>query len=388
MNLLTLALILFSLFLITGCAPVMEFFRFPEYKGENNFSYSTPDYDSSKATIILIADNEGTEIFDLLAPFYLFKLTHKANVYIVAEKKHPIIIRKGFFTLPHFTFQEFDSLNIKPSVMVIPALSPMDRKNQDPKVLKWINSHYRESTIILSVCAGSLTAAATELYDGKLMTTHSSEFKSTKKQYKAPIWVLDQAVTQTGNLYSTAGVSNAVEGSLKIINDLFGEEAMVSVMQEINYPHKKLKLEHKSLPLKLKDKLAIANKIYFKKNRKVGVFLHEGIDEFKLAAVLDTYHRSFPKSIKTFSTNNHPILSKHGLMIIPTGEFPEIKELDEMHILGSGNHFPYPEIINSENIVAYDSTDNQYIINTCLQRIESQYGKKFGQVVKRVLDYN
>ena len=47
----------------------------------------------------------------MLAPFYLFNLTKKANVYIVAMDKTPILIRKDLFVLPQITFKEADSLN-------------------------------------------------------------------------------------------------------------------------------------------------------------------------------------------------------------------------------------------------------------------------------------
>src|ERR1700709_974525 len=89
------------IWLFEGCGPVREFMKWPAFTGKNDFVYQQPPFDSSKKTVIIIADNEGTEIFDMLAPFYLFSATGKANVYILAEKKYPVVVRKGFFLLPH-----------------------------------------------------------------------------------------------------------------------------------------------------------------------------------------------------------------------------------------------------------------------------------------------
>ena len=126
----TIIIFVISIWLFDACSPVRQFMTWKPYSGRNNFEYNCPSYDSSKKTIVIVADNEGTEIFDMLAPYYLFSVTGKANVYIVAEKQYPIIVRKGFFILPQFTFAQFDSSNIKPDGMVIPNLSAMDAKHQ------------------------------------------------------------------------------------------------------------------------------------------------------------------------------------------------------------------------------------------------------------------
>ena len=296
---------------------------------------------------------------------------------------------KGFFVLPHFTFEEVDALNLKPSAIVIPALSPMTRKEQNPLLLEWIKSKYADTTKILSICAGSLTAASTGLYDGKPITTHSSDFKSIKKQFDGPKWILDTAVTQSGNLYSTAGVSHAVEGSLQVIKDLYGEKTMHAVMEQIHYPHQDVKLNHKSIAVTTADKFTIIKKVYLRQNRKVGVLLQDGLDEFRLSAILDSYHRSFPKSIQTFSSDDKHITSKFGLTIIPTGNVNDLKKMDEVHVLNQKSLSQSEEaLVRNKKIVAYDNVNHEYIFNACLNRIKEQYGKYFENVVCLLLDYN
>src|ERR1700704_6123787 len=63
-------------------------------------------YDSSKANVFIVADSKLTELFDMLAPFYLFNLTKKANVYKVARDKTPILIKRDLYVLPQLTFTE------------------------------------------------------------------------------------------------------------------------------------------------------------------------------------------------------------------------------------------------------------------------------------------
>src|SRR6476646_3690808 len=171
-------LIAVTALLFHACAPLKEFGRTPVYEGKNNFTYQLPTYDSSKKTVVIVANNEGTEMFDLMAPFYLFNATEKANVFVVAEKKAPILLVNSLFILPHYTFSEIDSLHILPDVIVIPNLSTHLKAPQKPSNVAWIKQHYTGTNIILSICDGSATAAATGLYDGKLLTTHATDFKT------------------------------------------------------------------------------------------------------------------------------------------------------------------------------------------------------------------
>ena len=374
--------------LFEACSPIRKFMTWEKYKGNNDFIYTYPKFDSTKKTVIIIADNDGTEIFDMMTPFYLFNATEKANVYIVAEKKNPVTVIKGFFLLPHYSFDEFDSTAIKPDVIVIPNLSAMDAKHQNPVIVSWIKKRYLATTKILSVCDGSMTAAATGIYDGKLLTTHASDYTSIKKQYTKPMWVQNVSVTNDGNLFSTGGVSNAVEGSLSVINQVFGTETMMEVKENINYPHILPKMEHRSIALNFNNKLTIGNKVIFKKNKRVGLLLQYGINEFELAAIMDTYNRTFPSSIESFVSIGKNITSKYGLTIIPSGNINSVK-LDELHILNSVLFTKEEEkYFEKAEIVKYDNLQQQYIINYCLDRISKQYGKKYQNITKLLLDYN
>jgi transcriptional regulator GlxA family with amidase domain len=136
-------------------------------------------------------------------------------VYIIAKNKYPVNVKKGLFLLPQMTFSEADSLLLKADVIVIPAqIGAMQKNQQDSIVINWIKDHYTGTTRILSICDGAVTAAATGIYDGKLLTTHASDYPIVKVPYTKPIWVQNVSVTQSGNLFSTAGVSNATKAAL------------------------------------------------------------------------------------------------------------------------------------------------------------------------------
>ncbi|WP_018611715.1 DJ-1/PfpI family protein [Segetibacter koreensis] len=293
--------VLLTLFTVLLVISVVLYFALPQvfsqklkvYKG-SDLSRSKPAFDSAKKTVVIIADNDGTEMFDLMAPFYLFSATKKANVYVVSEKKARILLINSLLILPHYSFSEIDSLRITPDVIVIPNVTVHLMTPPKSSTVNWIKKHYTGSNIILSICDGSATAAATGLYDGKPITTHATDYRTLQKQFPKVGWVKDISVTQSGYLYSTAGVSNATEGSLTVIKRVFGEETMHAVAHEVAYPHPDIKVEHQSLVVNKGAVVKIVSKMLFRKNYRLGVLLTDSLNEFELASVLDTYMRTFP----------------------------------------------------------------------------------------------
>ncbi len=377
-----------SALLFNACKPLREFGTMPAYDGTNSFSYATPSYDSTKKTVVIIANNDGTELFDMMAPYYLFNATEKANVYIVAKNKVPIVMKKGFYILPQHTFSSIDALGIKPDVIVVPFLSAGDSIHQDPVTVNWIRNHYTPSTSILSICDGAATAAATGIFDGKPITAHASDYEGLRTHFSKPIWTKNVGVVNSGNLYSTAGVSNATDGALMVINKVFGNETMNKVRQNINYPYKLPRSEHQSNTFAFGDKLSIGKKILFSGNKKIGILLNNGMNEFDLAAIMDTYNRTFPKAIQSYSNNDQPVTTKFGLTLIPTGKMAKA-DLDELHIINPGSNSASAQFaINANKRVQYTSLKRQYIIDVCLERIRAEYGQHFERVVKLMLDYN
>ena len=380
--------LLFALLLMSSCKPIQNLKQTPvAYKGSVNFERNTPIYEPSKKTVVIIADNKMTEIFDMLAPFYLFNTTGKANVLIIAKEKTPILVKNGLFVLPQLTFHETDSLGLQADVIVIPALSIRD-EHQDTILMNWIKTHFTPNTKMLAICDGASTAAATGFYDGKPLTCHASDYEGLKAHFSKPSWVQQVSVTQSGNLFSTAGVSNAVEGSLTIINELFGRETMQKISVAIHYPHKEINTSHQSIAINFNSKLTIARKVILRKNNRIGLLLENGINEFDLASVLDTYGRTFPLSFSTFILNDSTVRTKFGLTLVCPAK-ADFKRLDELHLLMPDSFSKEEaELFKDIKLVRYDGLQTQYPIDVCLKQIADQYGHKFENVVKQLLDYN
>ena len=366
--------------------PVLSFGQAPSYHGAKIENWKKPNYDRSKKTVFIIADNTLTEMFDMLAPFYIFNATEQFNVYIIAKSEIPIPLKRDLYVLPQLTFSQAEQMHLKADVIVLPAMSIRD-ENQDPVVINFIMSHYEETTRLLSICDGASTAAATGLYDGKLITCHATDFDDIKKHFGKPNWTQNVSVTQSGNLFSTAGVANAVEGSLLIVEKMLGRDARIKVAGLINYPHSEIQIKHNSIALSFGNKMSIVRRMVFSKKRKLGLLLHDGLNELKFASIVDTYSRTYPKEIKTFSLQDSIVKTQYGLTFIQTGGNTINPKMDEVHVV-------MPELLSKQDEAYFNGFEivkqnpNEYPIDQCLSRIEKQYGEHYQNVVKRTLDYN
>ena len=305
-------------------------------------------------------------------------------MYIAAQNKYPIVTENGPFVLPHFTFGEFDSLKINPDVIVIPYMHDPESAEKTT----WIQKHVNDSILFLSICDGAWTAAASGIYDGVQLTSHATGHDKLKKKFTKPIWVQNTSVTESGNLYSTAGVSNATDGSLKVIQRLFGRETMLQVLKNIHYPHKEIAQDHFSNALTGSSKLSVLKKVLFKENKTVGILLQNGMNEMDLAALFDINARTMPASILAIVAEGNSIITKHRLTIVSTDKITPGR-IDELHVLKQ-NDVSEKQVSQFKNadVIYYNDRQGSYIIDVCLKRIKENYGESFSNFVKLTLDYN
>lgn len=366
--------------------PVFTYGQVPPYSGVKIENEKKLLFDNAKKTVFIIADGKMTEMFDMLAPFYVFSATGQLNVYIISKDDTPIPLKRDLYVLPQMTFAQAEAKHLIADVIVIPAMSIRDEK-QDPVIIDFIKTHFTESTKILSICDGAATAAATGLYDGKTITCHATDYDCIRQYWDKPVWTQNVSVTKSDNLYSTAGVANAVDGSLLVIEDLLGTQSRVKASQAVNYPHEKVMIEHNSQALTFGNKMSIVKKMVLSKKKKLGLLLHEGLDELKFASIVDTYGRTYPKEFKTFSLQDSVITSKYGLTLIHAGDNTINPKMDEVHVI-------MPELLSKKDEAYFQGfelvkqNNGQYAIDQCISRIEQQFGKHYANIVKLTLDYN
>jgi hypothetical protein len=189
-------------------------------------------------------------------------------------------------------------------------------------------------------------------------------------------------------LFSTGGISNAANGSLAVIEKLFGHEAMSRVLKTVNYPHDSLQTSHASIALNTSGMITAFVKMLFRDNKRIGVVLQNGVNEMELATVYDTYNRALPESVQSIIQDGNSITTKHGLTVLSMDKIvPE--QIDQLHLL---QHETITQaqlaMFKNAELISYDSNSKDYIIDVCVAEIKKEYGQSFQNYVKITLDYN
>lgn len=307
-----------------------------------------PEYDASKPTVAVLLANEVTEVFDFLVPYEMFAMTKAYNVYGVAPERKIKSLTGGLDVIPHYSFDEMDTLLGKsPDIIVIPFMPILDEKRYAP-VREWIQKHSTVNTTLLSICNGAENLADTGLLDGKSAATHWGDVNRLIKKYAEVQWVKDQRYVQQGSIISSAGLTSGIDATLRVISDQLGDAAAKKVADQMSYPSYDYVLNPHMEPFnaKLSDITYIMNNAFQWKKVKAGVLLYNGADELDLSSAFDTYGASGTTRTLTVSNRNEPIVTKHGLNIVARYQIGNVPKLEKMIIVGANAESVATEDIN------------------------------------------
>ena len=275
----------------------------------------SPALDSQKPTVAIVLGDSVTEVADTLAPYVAFKTAAAFNVVTVAEERLPVALSGGLDVVPDFSFDGLDArLGRDPDLIVIPNIVDV-RGNESLR--KWVREHGRKQSLVMSVCAGAETLAATGLVDGRRATTHWGEIARIERAYPAVQWVRGQRYVDDGQIVSTAGILSGIDGSLHMIDRLRGRALALQVARAIRYDGARF-LDDPAMPqfqTGPRDAIVLLNAAFGWDRETLGVKLYEGMDELSLAAAYDTYALS--SSLFSVAASGAVITTRRGLHVLP-----------------------------------------------------------------------
>ncbi|MBP1932993.1 DJ-1/PfpI family protein [Ammoniphilus resinae] len=294
-----------------------------------------PKHDPSKPTVAVLLGSAITEGSDFTIPYEIFSRTGAYNVYAVAPDTNVKSLSGGLDVVPHYSFQEMDQLLGKsPDIIAIPFMSEYQDKTFEP-VKNWILKH--QNTDLVSICAGADVLASTGLLDGKTMASHWQTIDFLSKKYPEVDWIRDQRYVQPAqNIVSSAGISSGIDAVLYVISQKLGEPAAAKIAKEMNYPSYHF-VENPEMDPFLVDwrySTYVLNNAYQWNKEKAGVLLYDGVEEMALASVFDIYGDTGTTKIFSISQSGDPIVTKHGLNLVPRYSSAKTPQLDKLIVPG------------------------------------------------------
>ncbi|HVG35505.1 MAG TPA: DJ-1/PfpI family protein [Pyrinomonadaceae bacterium] len=184
---------------------------------------------------ILIFD--GVQIIDYTGPFETFGHVYSKdgpafNIYTVSEKTAPITTAMGMSVNPKYSFENAP----RPDVLLIPG-GDVEGQVANPAAIKWVQEKARDAEVVLSVCNGAFILAKAGLLDGLEATTTSNLIPYLKKEAPKTRVVDDRRFVDNGKIITAAGLSSGIDGSLHVIERLFGRGTaqMAALGMEYNW---------------------------------------------------------------------------------------------------------------------------------------------------------
>jgi transcriptional regulator GlxA family with amidase domain len=227
-------------------------------------------------------------------------------------------------------------LGHSPDIIAIPYMTTRGPAGFQP-VSDWILKH--KDTQLLSICAGAGNLAATGLLDGKTAATHWQTMPALTKKYPQIHWVEDMryVTNDNGRIVSSAGITSGIDATLYVIAQNLGEPAAAAIAQAMNYPTYHFVQNPKVEPFKLDIRYTnytLNNALQWNKER-AGVLLYNGVEELALASVFDIYSDTGTTRVLSVGAAEQPVMTQHGLNVLPRETIHTIKRLDKMIVPGS-----------------------------------------------------
>jgi len=179
---------------------------------------------------------EGVQIIDYTGPYevfghvYAFDQPVPFNTYTVAERTTAITTAMGMSVNPRFSIEEAPP----PDVIIVPG-GNVGAALESPKVLDWLTGASRHAEIVMSVCNGAFILAKAGLLDGLEATT--TAFLTERLRAAAPHTRINPGVrfVDNGKIITTAGLSSGIDGSLHVIERLYGRGTAEAAALSMEY---------------------------------------------------------------------------------------------------------------------------------------------------------
>ncbi|MGB7848496.1 MAG: DJ-1/PfpI family protein [Candidatus Acidiferrum sp.] len=184
---------------------------------------SVPGQGQKRQRNLAILIFEGVQIIDYTGPYetfghvYSFDQPIPFNVYTVAEKPDALTTWMGMSVNPKYSFDNAP----QPDILVIPGGDVRSAIN-NPRLIAWVQNSVRNAEIVMSVCNGAFFLAKAGLLDGLEATTTANLIERLKAAAPKTRVVSDRRFVDNGKIITTAGLSSGIDGSLHIIERLYG----------------------------------------------------------------------------------------------------------------------------------------------------------------------
>jgi cyclohexyl-isocyanide hydratase len=165
---------------------------------------------------------------DFTGPFEVLSRVPNSTFHVLGKDKAPVRDARGLFLTPETSFSEAPALD----VLLIPGGAGVNAVIEDEVVLEFVRRQAAGAKLVLTVCTGAFVMGAAGLLRGRKATTHWASFHLLEYLGAIPV---NARVVEDGNLVSTAGVTAGIDGALRAVALLRGDNIAQEVQLYMQY---------------------------------------------------------------------------------------------------------------------------------------------------------
>ncbi len=271
------------------------------------------DARAAERSIVVVAQNGGTEVTDFLVPYGVLSRADVGEVRAVSTEPGPVYLWPGLTIEADETLDQFDvRMPDGANLIVIPAvLDP-----EDERLIVWLRQQSEKGALLVSICDGALVLARTGLLDGRRATGHWYTEDMRREEFPNVLWQENTRYVRDGNVATSAGVSASLPISLHLVEMLAGPSRAEALARELAVDGFDADHNSEVFQLDMGSLWTAARNFLFGWPRdEYALVLREGMDEIALAFSVDMFARTYRS--QGVPVGHAAVQSLNGLTVLP-----------------------------------------------------------------------
>jgi transcriptional regulator GlxA family with amidase domain len=208
-------------------AEVIENFTPENHVNSMEIIFGKPKYDIRTIGILVY---NGVNDLDLMGPRYILGQAMGVKTQLIALKQGNIKTVMGVEIVPNTVIDSVSQLDI----LIIPGgFTGTIEAAYNNDLHEWIRKIDKSTKYTGAVCTGVWVLGATGLLENKKASTNWYREEEFLEKYKAI--PANERYTQDGKYWTSAGVTAAMDMSLAIMQDIYGDRYAQAIMLDMEY---------------------------------------------------------------------------------------------------------------------------------------------------------
>ena len=181
---------------------------------------------------------EEVEVLDVMGPFEVFSVASRLRsadadpfiVSLVARSNKVVTARGGLKLIPDAVFDS----NTQYDLLIVPG-GVTTRAEADTETIRWLALHGTSSELVASVCTGAFLLAKAGILTDQTVTTHWEDTAALAKAYPALTVLENIRWLNSGNIYTSAGISAGIDLSLHLVEVMTSADRAQRTARQMDY---------------------------------------------------------------------------------------------------------------------------------------------------------